>query len=184
MRQTKKQVILDYCEKRGFRAAGRREIAEIGEELYRAFGTRSSAAYVARVLKRAGIVLERDDGQLDSALPEPYASRLREALRFHDLESAEASLRKLDAACQEYTQASDLRGVGLVRSLALKGKQRAQTLSRSQRVSTPKRMEKGEIARWFTVWLQNPSLFFDWLELRKRSADFQQNFDKDASAHL
>ncbi len=80
----------------------------------------------------------------------------------------------MDAAYQSYRQSSDRVGASLVRALVLKGKQRAQNLAANPRVSPAKRQEKQEIVRWFTVWLQTPDLFFDWLELRKRSEEFQR----------
>ncbi len=42
--------------------------------------------------------------------------------------------------------------------------------------------EKEEIMQWFKVWLETPDAFFDWLEVRKASADFQKRFAKSASA--
>jgi hypothetical protein len=50
------------------------------------------------------------------------------------------------------------------------------------RVSPEKRREKQEIGRWFRVWLEVSDLFFDWLELRKRSEDFQKLFGRDGHA--
>jgi len=94
-------------------------------------------------------------------------------LQFHDLESAEEAIRKLDVAYREYLSASDRRGAALVRSLVIKGKQRAASLARNPRVSARKRREKEEIASWFRVWLEAPDLFFDWLELRQQSDEFQ-----------
>jgi hypothetical protein len=107
---------------------------------------------------------------------EPHAGRLKHALQFHDFESAEASIRNLDAAYRCYRQSSDREGMSLVRALVLKGKHRAQYLGANPRVSAAKRREKEEIARWFTVWLQTPDMFFDWLEVRKLSEEFQHLF--------
>jgi hypothetical protein len=109
-------------------------------------------------------------------MEEPYARRLDGMLRFRDLASAEESLRKLDTAYREYREVSDRVGTSLVRSLVLKGKQRAESLAANARVNPQKRREKQEIARWFHVWLEVSDLFFDWLELRKQSEDFQQQF--------
>ena len=83
----------------------------------------------------------------------------------------------LDAAHREYGSASDHTGVRLVRSLALKGKQRAESLSRNPRVKRELRLEKQEIASWFRVWLESPGMFFDWLELRRQSEEFRQRFE-------
>jgi hypothetical protein len=51
-------------------------------------------------------------------------------------------------------------------------------------VDPGKRAEKEEIMQWFKVWLDTPDLFFDWLEARKASPDFQRRFAKSASAEV
>lgn len=109
-------------------------------------------------------------------MEEPYASRLAGALEFRDFASAEASLQKLDALYREYREVADRVGTSLVRSLVLKGKQRAESLGANARVNPEKRREKQEIANWFRVWLEASDLFFDWLELRKQSEEFQRLF--------
>ena len=38
------------------------------------------------------------------------------------------------------------------------------------------RAEKAEIAGWLGVWLQQPELFPDWLDLRRRSEDYRRRF--------
>jgi hypothetical protein len=62
----------------------------------------------------------------------------------------------------------------------LKGKQRAEGLAANPRVSLARRAEKREIAAWFRVWLESPDLFFDWLEVRKNSEEFQTTFPPPA----
>ncbi|HEV2495973.1 MAG TPA: hypothetical protein VG204_23320 [Terriglobia bacterium] len=121
-----------------------------------------------------------DDRYLDPEMDEPYASRLHGALEFGDLEAAERAIRKLDGFYREYRSASDRHGTSLVRSLMVKGKQRAESLARNPRVSPEKRHEKQEIAVWFRVWLEAPNLFFDWLELRKQSEEFRATFAKNS----
>jgi hypothetical protein len=175
---SKKRLILDLFQERGLERAGTREIRAIQEELRRLYATdgNASLSYIAGVLRASGVRVDYDDRYLDPLMEEPYASRLGGALRFHDFASTEDSLRKLDAAYQEYRQASDRVGTGLVRALVLKGKQRAESLGASTRVNPQKRREKREIAYWFHVWLEVSDLFFDWLELRKQSEDFQRQF--------
>jgi len=58
----------------------------------------------------------------------------------------------------------------------LKGKLRAQMISRNSAVDERKRAEKAEIAEWFAIWLQQPEIFDDWLALRQRSPDFTARF--------
>jgi hypothetical protein len=109
-------------------------------------------------------------------MPEPYASRLKDVLEFHDLASAEQSLLRLDAIYREYASAADRQGAAMVRALVKKGKLRARSLAANPRVQARKRQEKQEIARWFLVWLETPDLFAAWLELRKSSEEFRSLF--------
>lgn len=127
-------------------------------------------------MRQAGTRVDYDDRYVVPSMEEPYASRLEGLLQFRDFETAEAALRKLDQVYREYREVSDRVGTDLVRSLVLKGKQRAASLATRPRVSPQKRQEKQEIANWFKVWLEVPDLFFDWLELRKSSEEFQRLF--------
>jgi hypothetical protein len=178
MLSTKKEIIIAYCEQHGLGVAGPGEIHEIREAIHRAFGPeeKTSSSYIAQVLHQAGIAVRYTDRFFGPSMPEPYATRLKGALQFRDLSSAEACLQRVDQAYRTYAQASDRVGIRLVRALVLKGKQRALRLAYDSRVHSSKRGEKQEIALWFTVWLQTPDLFFAWLELRKQTGDFQRAF--------
>ena len=176
--KNKKQAILDcrarFCTER----AGIRELRLIQDELQQR-GQSSTLSYIAHVLRQSGTAVEYEDRYVDVALPEPYASRLKDALRFQDLASAEDSLRDLDAAYRDYEAAADHTGALLVRKLVLRGKERAQGLAANPRVRPEKRQEKGEIASWFRVWLESPALFFDWLAVRKQAEEFRRLFPVD-----
>ncbi|MGD0128829.1 MAG: hypothetical protein ABSF46_26040 [Terriglobia bacterium] len=176
MPETKKQIILEYCRAKALKRIGLTEIRALENELRARLGSRTSPSYIAGVLRAAGKQVEYYDRFADAPIEEPYASRLRDALEFHDLASAEASLRKLDAVYREYTDARDRAGVRWVLILLQKGKLRASSLAANPRVSPEKRAEKAEIAMWFRIWLETPNLFFDWLELRKASEEFRRLF--------
>ena len=120
--------------------------------------------------------VEIDDKYVDPWMDEPYAGRLKGLLEFGDFAKAEDSIRKLDTAYREYRELGDRIGMGLVRTLLLKGKQRAASLASNPRLSPEKREEKREIASWFRVWLEAPELFADWLDLRKESPEFRRRF--------
>ena len=175
---SKKQILLDF-----FQARSRQRI-EVGDlhaaldELRRLLGpdNRTSLGYIAAVLREGGYEVRYEDRYSNSVMPEPYASRLKGVLEFHDLASAERSLLRLDAIFREYSSAADRPGMTMVRALAKKGKLRAQSLAANPRVQAPKRQEKQEIARWFHVWLETPDLFADWLALRKSSDEFRTLF--------
>ena len=177
---SKKQIILEYCRSKALERIGAEEIRALENELRARLGPslKTSPSYIASVLREAGKNVEYQDRFTAPPMPEPYASRLRNLLQFHDFESAEASLRKLDEVYRQYRQASDRKGVALVRALLQKGKLRAGSLAANPRVSLEKRAEKQEIATWFRVWLETPDLLFDWLELRKTSAEYRRLFGK------
>jgi hypothetical protein len=176
--QSQKDIILAYKSDHRLHRAGAREIRAIEAELRRHRGDdhQVSFAYVAQVLRHSGVRVDVDDPFVDPWMDEPYASRLQGVLRFGDLEEAEASLHRLDTLFQEYRAATDRTGTSLVRTLVAKGRQRAESLAANPRVSARKRREKEEVALWFRVWLDVSDLFFDWLELRKQSAEFLRVF--------
>jgi len=182
---SKKQMILEYREQHHLEEAREAELRLIQHELGVRLGpsSQTSLSYIADVLRQAGTRVDYEDRYTVQALPEPYATRLEGALQFHSLVSAEAALRHLDAAYRDYQAASDPVGVRCARTLLLRGKQRAERLAASPRVSPAKRREKREIAAWFRVWLESPDLFFDWLSLRKQTEEFRQLFPAESAGH-
>ena len=173
---SKKQIILEYCRAKALERIGLAEIRALENEVRARLGSGTSPSYIAGILRSAGKQVEYYDRFADPPIEEPYASRLRNVLEFHDLRSAEASLRKLDELYREYRDARDRTGERAVRTLLLKGKLRASSLAANPCVSQEKRAEKAEIATWFRIWLETPDLFFDWLELRKASEEFRRFF--------
>ena len=172
---SKKQIILDLCRDLGLERASERDLRRIQAGVRQRLADKggTSLSYIASVLREAGVAVDYQDRFADPAMEEPYASRLKGALQFRDLPSAENSLRNLDQIYREYREAADHEGTSLIRSIVLKGKERASSLARNPRISPEKRWEKQEVAQWFRVWLESPNLFFDWLELRKHSEEFR-----------
>jgi hypothetical protein len=60
--------------------------------------------------------------------------------------------------------------------LVVNARQVAELLVKDRTLNQTQRAEQAEIAEWLKVWIQTPSLFADWLELRRRSPDFQKKF--------
>lgn len=179
--KSKKQIILEHKLARGLERAGVDEIRAIQADLRQRLGPhdKTSASYIANVLRADGVRVTYNDRYVDPVLPEPYARRLDGLLQFHDFRDAESALHKLDDAYREYRAVSDREGTSFVRSLVIKGRLRADSLARNPRVGVEKRREKEEIALWFKIWLDLPDLFFDWLEMRKRSEEFQHMFSNN-----
>ncbi len=175
---SKKQILLDFIQEQGNRSFDVGDLRNARDELRRRLGTtdRTTFGYIASVLRKAGYEVQYEDRFSDPVIPEPYASRLKGILAFHDLAGAESSLKKLGEVLQEYRGAADRAGEQFVRALVKKGRLRATSLAGNSRVNAAKRLEKEEMARWFQVWLETPHLFPDWLELRKASDEFQKLF--------
>jgi len=182
--KSKKKLILEYRQTHGLDRVGARELHAVEADLRQRLGPdhKTSISYIANVLREAGARVEFSDRFVDPVIPERYTNRLDGLLHFQNLEETEAALREFDAAYREYHAAADQVGTGLVRSLVVKGRLRAESLAANPKVGMEKRREKKEIARWFAVWLELPDSFFDWLELRKRSDEFQRMFAKQDGA--
>jgi hypothetical protein len=83
---------------------------------------------------------------------------------------------RLDELMRKFRSQGEHAAVERVLNVARLGKRRAEMISRNQKVEAPKRAEKEEIANWFRIWLETPDAFFDWLDVRKQSPEFQAKF--------
>jgi hypothetical protein len=104
----------------------------------------------------------------------PYQEALKGVLAFSTFEEAEETIRTLENLCRVYRSESDRKGVAYCRQIATLGRRRAELISRNHKVSSKKRLQKQEMAKWFGIWLETPSLFEDWLLLRKRTEEFRK----------
>jgi len=89
---------------------------------------------------------------------------------------------RLDELLRKFQAEGENAAAERVLEVARLGRRRAEMIARNHKVDPEKRAEKEEIMQWFKVWLETPDAFFDWLEVRKASADFQKRFAKSASA--
>jgi hypothetical protein len=145
----------------------RRLIAEHGEE------GKTGSEYIAEVLKNAGI---RVDLNQQEEVEEQYEEEFEDLLHFKTLEDAEVSIMRLDELMRRFQAHGERAAVERVLNIARLGKRRAEMIARNPKVEPPKRAEKLEIATWFRIWLETPDAFFDWLDVRKQSPEFQAKF--------
>ena len=183
--RTKRELIIEAWEHLDCETVGARELEEIAAVVSARFGAGAveSPAQVARLLADEGAELRHAEVLEADArwrARDPYEAMLRNVLRFADFAQAAASLKRLENLRREFVRKKDQEGLRRVREVALKGKQRAQMIARNKSVNERKRAEKLEIAEWFTVWLQTPELFQDWLALRQRAPDFQRRFPPES----
>ena len=179
--RTKRDLMIEVWEHLDCETVGARELEEIAAAVRERFGkgATDAPAAVARLLADEGAelrhaeVLEADARWRNF---DPYEAMFRNVLKFSDFAQATASLKQLDNLRRQFARQEDKDGLRRVRETVLKGKQRAQMIARNPAVNERKRAEKTEIAEWFTVWLQQPEIFADWLELRQRAPDFRARF--------
>ncbi len=107
---------------------------------------------------------------------QPMVDSFEDLLKFDSLETAESTLVEIHRRFSEYRQQGDSQGMKRCHDLILKGKKRAVMIAQNKKVNAAKRKEKEEIALWFTIWLETPDIFEDWLLLRKASPDFRHHF--------
>jgi hypothetical protein len=112
-------------------------------------------------------------GRLDLELEYPYCEELKDVLGFSRFENAEATLNRLECLRQKYKSENDARGVDCCRRIARVGRYRAELIQKNPKVNQRNRLRKQEVARWFEIWLETPDIFHQWLEMRKRTSEFQ-----------
>jgi hypothetical protein len=181
---TKKRLILSIAEdlkKQRFTPA---EIEQIRRKLITQLGPekgKTSSDYVVSVLEEAGLrVIWSTKSDTEGA----YEEEFTDLLKFSTLEEAEMCLVRLDELHRKFTREHERAAIERTLEVARLGRRRAEMISRNHKVDAKKRAEKEEIAHWFAIWLETPDAFFDWLEVRKASAEFVKKFGDAHSEDL
>jgi len=182
--RTKTDLIIEVWEALDCESIGAKEIVAIEEAVRERFGVSAvdTPMKIARLLADEGAEL-RHAGILEldvqRRLESPYDAMFRNILKFSDFKQTIVSIRNLENLRQKFTRENDREGLRLVRETALKGKNRAQMIGKNSKVDEKKRAEKAEIAEWFTIWLQSPEIFENWIVLRQNSKDFKEKFKQN-----
>ncbi|HEY7825772.1 MAG TPA: hypothetical protein VIC00_03055 [Candidatus Acidoferrales bacterium] len=177
---TKKALILEIAESLGKPRFTPAEIEQIRRRLIAQLGAtqgKTSADSIVSVLEEAGLRVvwsTRSDTQ------GRYEDEFHDLLHFSTLEEAEMCLVRLDELLRKFLIEQEAAAAERVREVARLGRRRAEMIARNHKVDALKRAEKEEVAHWFAIWLETPDAFFDWLEVRKASADFQKQFPQGA----
>lgn len=168
---TKKKLILAAAQSLKAQKYTPAEIEQVRRKLIAEHGEqgKTSAEYVAAVLEEAGkrVVLSRradTEGQ--------YEEQFQDLLHFSTLEEAEMCIIRLDELWRKFKGEGERAAAERVLEVARRGRRRAEMIAHNRKVEAHKRAEKGEVARWFALWLETPDLFFDWIEVRKQSREY------------
>jgi hypothetical protein len=173
--RTKKELILEAARALATPRYTPAEIEQIRRKLIASHGAqgKTSAEYIVNVLEEAGLRVVTSTKSDSEGL---YEEEFSDLLHFSTLDEAEMCLVRLDELLRKFLAEEERAAAERVREVARLGRRRAEMISRNRKVDAKKRAEKEEIGQWFAIWLATPDAFFDWLEVRKQSPDFQTRF--------
>jgi hypothetical protein len=191
---SKRGLIVELWERLGRPAIGEPELRELQWALRKQFGPGpdESPAGIARVLADAGADLRHPEViEFDARWRE--AKIERDSAEFRGLEdlltgrplrlrNAEPLIERLERLRQGSSESGNQTVARQARDMAVSARQSAELLAQDRKLSQKERAEQAEIAEWLKVWIQTPSLFADWLELRRRSPEFQKKFSETGVA--
>ena len=128
-----------------------------------------SPAAIARVLADHGVVLRHPEIlEADVRWRRERLTSLfsEEDLNLGTIESATALIEKLERLRREFdgdeVKLEDLR-------------QSVRELKRELELHVSSELAR-EVAQWLTIWLQNPQIFSQWLDLRRSTPEFRDRF--------
>jgi hypothetical protein len=179
--RTKTDLMIEVWEALDCESVGAKEIIEIEKAVLERFGKSAvdSPMRIARLLADEGAELRHSEIMnldIERRLESPYDAMFRNILKFGNFKETLISIRQLENLRRKFQSEKDKDGLRLVNETAIKGKQRALMIANNPRVEENKRAEKAEIAEWFTIWLQSPEIFENWITLRTNSKDFKEKF--------
>jgi hypothetical protein len=174
------ELIIEVWEALDCESVGARELEQIQQALLEEFGEGAvaSPASIARTVADEGAVLRHPEVfDFDAQWRERTIVETSAQLSFANLTEAFASFVKLDEQRQRLEAVNDERGLKRLRQFIVDARVDAQMRAQSKITTLSEREEAKEIANSLRVWLESPELFLDWLDLRRRSAEFVKKFE-------
>lgn len=160
---TKKAAIQAWLDRERPGVFGARHAAAVR----RAVPARLTDRYLRDVVEAYGVEVAADLGGLPRDL--------LELIHIETLAGAEAALAGLEKRRQALLP-GDRAALEALQRAGRRVREKALLVARNAQAHQAVRDEWQEIGQWFLVWLQNPDLFANWLELRKKSAEFRSRF--------
>lgn len=160
--KSRRDIILEVYDSEAMGEVGASEIelmiAELGNTL--GAGGVLEPAEVARILTDEGLPVRLDEVFSMTSRYEEYEQLFDGIVCIDSLEEAEQTIQQIDSIFRAFRDQKDERGMRFARKVAMSAKSAALALSDKSPIGI-------EIAEWFTIWLQTPDIFGDWLEVRK-----------------
>lgn len=146
---------------------GAADLDLIQHALVRRFGSELSPASIARVLADHGARLGHPEIlQADTRWRERQHLFTPADLAFDSIIAAFAFIEKLQQAHDEPSLRQSVQQI----------KHELDHLAGMPSVPANRRAVAREAAQWLTVWLQNPQIFPEWLDLRRSTDEFRDLF--------
>ena len=143
------------------------DLTLIQNALIERFGSDASPASIARVLADYGARLAHPEVlQSDTRWRERQHLFTPDDLAFDSIDAAFAFIEKLEQAHDKPSLRQSVQQI----------KHELDYLAGSSKVPANRRAVAREAAQWLTVWLQNPQIFPEWLELRRSTDEFRELF--------
>ena len=175
--------MIEVWERLDCESVGAPEIIAIENAVRERFGQSAveSPMVTARLLADEGAVLRHSEIMelyVKRSSDRPYDAAFRNILKLSDLRAAASSIRNLESLRAKYAADRDKEGLRQLRDHVIEARNTTLAPSEDKKMaSSDTRQIKAEIAEWLTLWLNSPEIFGQWLELRKRSAEFKKTFD-------
>lgn len=163
---TKELLIVEAWARTGKDVVSASDLTLIQNALVERFGSDASPASIARVLADYGARLAHPEVlQSDTRWRERQQLFTADDLSFDSITAGFAFIEKLQ---QAHDQSS-------LRPLVQQIKHELEYLATSKAPANRRAVAR-EAAQWLTVWLQNPQIFPEWLDLRRSTNEFRELF--------
>jgi hypothetical protein len=172
---TRDEFVINVWQRIAKDVVGVADLDLIGDAVIKSLGIRMSPASIARVVADHGARLCHSEIlQADARWRERHVFEFFAPDEFacDNLRAASTLIEKIEHLRREF--ASDEASLERLRQAVLRLKTELELQGASKKVTN--RHFASEVAQWLTVWLQNPQIFAEWLELRRATAEFQQRF--------
>jgi hypothetical protein len=185
---TRRELIVEVWNRLGCPTVGEAELRKIQQSIRKPLidGAKESPAAIARVLADEGAELRHPeviefDARWREVQIQADVSKLNGLEDFLTgkllrLNKAETLIKRLEGLRKTSERSGDQIALKQTRDLVISARQVAESLAKDRTLDPVARAEQVELVEWLKVWIQTPNLFEDWLELRRRSADFRKKF--------
>ncbi len=182
--RNKTDLMIEVWEKLDCESIGAAELKAIELVVREEYGDGAieSPMRIARLLADEGAELRHSEIMefyLARASDRPYDAALRNVIDTTDLGTTRTTLRDLENLRRKYKADNDKAGLRHVKDIAIAAKELAAETAARENVTVDERHLNAEIAQWFTIWLQTPEIYENWVELRLGSRDFRAKFPEE-----